>query len=365
MKAKTSEELKLFYRRALARLSPEERERERGRDIPYEFSLSVLSSFFFETGIRQGWLSSGNPLVVAVSGGSDSMALLWLFRVFYEGGIVAAHFEHGIRGSESMEDALFVKDMAGRWGIETAVRHEDVPRSLEKGESLEAGARRLRYLFFERTAEERGACGVALGHNREDVAETALFHLLRGTGVRGLAGIPERRGIFFRPLLACSRAFLRRVLRYRDIPWREDRTNQDNRHTRNFIRNKLLPSIESGVNVRAVEHLAAFAEEMRYYREEEERRGSALIEAAGAVRVNDGLDLNRAVVSALPLRERIILIRETGRRLEIPVLSRERCLELALLTEGRRRFEFQCGKGACIMGDRDRIKLRKAGSGAE
>ena len=195
MKAKTSEELKLFYRRALARLSPEERDRERGRDIPYEFSLSVLSSFFFETGIRQGWLSSGNPLVVAVSGGSDSMALLWLFRVFYEGGIVAAHFEHGIRGSESMEDALFVKDMAGRWGIETAVRHEDVPRSLEKGESLEAGARRLRYLFFERTAEERGACGVALGHNREDVAETALFHLLRGSGVRGVAGIPERRGI--------------------------------------------------------------------------------------------------------------------------------------------------------------------------
>jgi len=349
-------------------MSPEEREKERGRDIPYEFSLSALSFFFFETGIRQGWLSCDGepdkrPLLLAVSGGSGSMALLWLFRVFYEGELVALHFEHGIRGSESREDALFVENIARRWCIEAVICHEDVPQSLEKGESLETGARRLRYLFFEQAAKERGACGVALGHNREDVAETTLFHLLRGSGVRGLVGMPERRGIFFRPLLTLSRDFLRSVLKHRDAAWREDRSNEDDGYTRNFIRNKLIPVIESGVNARAVDHLVAFAEEMRYYREEEERRGDMLIEAAKAANLNGEWGFDRAVVSALSLRERIVLIRETGRRFEIPVLSRERCLKLALLIEGRRTFEFQCGKGAYVMGDRDRIKWRKIGSG--
>ena len=362
---------KLFYRRAAARLSLEERERERSRDIPYEFSLSALSSFFFETGIRQGWLagdgvpdkSSKKPLLLAVSGGSDSMALLWLFRVFYESELLVLHFEHGIRESESREDALFVEDMARQWGIEAIIRHENVPQSLEKGESLETGARRLRYLFFERAAKERGACGVALGHNREDVAETTLFHLLRGSGTRGLVGMLERRGIFFRPLLALSRDFLRNVLKFRGVAWREDRTNKDSGCTRNFIRNKLIPAIESGVNARAVDHLVAFAEEMRYYREEEERQGDIFIKLIETAKAVDApWDFDRAAVSALPLRERTILIREIGRRFEIPVLSRERCLKLALLMEGRQGFEFQCGKGAYVLGDRDRIKWRKAGS---
>ena len=357
--------LKLFYQRAVARLSPEERERERSRDIPYEFSLSALSSFFFETGIRQGWLSDddspgdGKPLLLAVSGGSDSMALLWLFRVFCERELVVVHIEHGIRGYESREDAFFVEDMARRWGIEAVIHHEDVPRHLEKGESLEAGARRLRYLFFEKIAKERGACGVALGHNREDIAETTLFHLLRGSGVRGLAGIPERRGVFFRPILTCSREFLRGILKYRGIAWREDHTNEDNSYTRNFIRNKLIPAIESGVNLRAVDHLVAFAEEMRYYREEEERQGGIFIEAAELVRVDDELSFDRAVVSTLSLRERIIMIREIGRRFKIPVLSRGRCMDLALLMEGRRRFEFQCSKNVRVLGDRTLVKWIK------
>jgi tRNA(Ile)-lysidine synthase len=325
-----------------------------------------LSSFFFETGVRQGWLSGESepderPLLLAVSGGADSVALLWMFRVFFENELVVVHFDHGIRGRESEEDALFVEDMARRWGIEAVISREDVPNSLEKGESLETGARRLRYAFFERTARERGARGVALGHNKEDVAETMLFNLLRGSGVRGMVGMPERRGIFFRPLLSCSRDFLRRVLRYRGVAWREDRTNEDDAYTRNFIRNKLIPAIESGVNSRAVDHLAAFAEEMRYYREEEERLGEVLIDAARAAGLNAEWGFDRAKVSALSLRERIVMIREIGRRFEIPPLSRERCLELAFLTEGKRRFEFQCGGGVCVLGDRDRIEWRKNG----
>ena len=349
-------------------MSPEERERERSRDIPYEFSLSALSSYFFETGIRQGWLPGDGepsafekPLLLAVSGGSDSTALLWLFHIFLGSNLVVVHFEHGIRGSESKEDAFFVEKMAKQWGIEAVVEHGDVPGSLQRGESLETGARRLRYSFFERVAKEREAYGVALGHNKDDAAETALFNLLRGSGVRGVAGMQERRGIFFRPLLMCSRKFLRDVLRYRGITWCEDRTNEDDSYTRNFIRNKLIPSIESNINAGVIDHLVAFAEEMRYYREEEERLGDILIGATMITEPECGRDLDRALVSVLSLREKIILVREIGRRFDIPVLSRERCIELAHLMEGKRRFEFQCGRGAYILGDRNRIKWRKIG----
>jgi len=368
---KNGDAVRLFYRRALARLSPEEQEKERSRFyIPYEFSLSALSTFFFNVGIRQGWLTDAGlpsatvkgPILLAVSGGSDSMALLWLFRVFCESELTVVHFEHGIRGLESREDALYVESMAQNWGIETVVNHVDVPQSLEKGESLESGARRMRYSFFEQVAKERGAYGVALGHNKGDVAETTLFNLLRGSGARGLAGIPEQREIFFRPLLAYSREFLRGILRHRNITWREDRTNKDNYFTRNFIRNKLIPDIENNINARAIDHLVAFADEMRYYREEEERQGKTLIERAERAAIDGGCggyELDRAAVSHMSERERVVMIRSIIRRMEIPVLPRERCLELANLMKGARKFEFQCSKGASVQGDRDRVKWKK------
>jgi tRNA(Ile)-lysidine synthase len=344
-----------LYRRALARLSPEERERERGRDIPYVFSLSALSAFFFETGERLGLpIGSGGlpPVVAAVSGGGDSVALLWLFRTFYEGEVVAAHLDHGIRGEESVADARFVGETARRWGVESVLCREDVPGALRKGESLEAGARRVRYAFLERTARERGAWGVALGHNREDVAETALFNLLRGSGVRGAAGMPERRGIFFRPLLDCPRDFLRGVLKCRGIAWREDRTNAGEDCARNFIRNRLMPLLER-VNAGASKHLAAFAKEMRACREEEETRGGALL---ASCETGGGLwSAARGKARSLEERDRALLIRAAGRRLGLPVLSRERLSRLTRLMGEFHDFEFQWGRGVTVTGDRDRV----------
>jgi tRNA(Ile)-lysidine synthase len=367
-----------FYRRALARLSEEERERERSRAIPYAFSLSALSPFFFETGRRQGWLGTGtDPIVLAVSGGSDSMALLWLFRTFCERPLVVAHLEHGMRGDTSLDDARYVERMAAGWGIESVVLHADVPGTLRKGESVESGGRRMRYDSLTAEAKKRGAFGVALAHNREDVAETVLFHLLRGTGVRGAVGIPGRRGIFFRPLLACPREFLRSILRRRNIEWREDCTNGDNRFTRNFIRNELMPLIIDRVNERAVDHLVAFGEEMRYYRGEEERRAAILCEVAGVIgsEIFDSsgtfdsnisstsrlcCTLDRGKAGKLSPHERTLVIREVGRRLGLPTLSRRRAVELARLMEGGERFEFQWGEGASVWGDKERISWHAA-----
>ncbi|MDR1621649.1 MAG: tRNA lysidine(34) synthetase TilS [Synergistaceae bacterium] len=364
-------------------MSPEDRERELGKKIPYAYSLSALSSFFFETGNRQGWLrdervkdgvndrvNEGKTIVLAVSGGGDSMALLWLFRTFYEGKVVVAHLEHGIRGEDSLSDARFVEKMAALWGLEAKIRHLDVPRLLKKGESLEAGGRRLRYAFLESVAKECAALGVALGHNKEDVAETVLFNLLRGSGVRGVAGMPERRGIFFRPLLSCSREFLRALLNCRGIQWREDLSNSDNDCTRNFIRNELLPLVGKKINARAIDHLVAFAEEMRYYREEEEACGAALLDAAkiddrephGVEGGEGGMwSVDREKLRALSPRERAILVREAGRRFEGRALSRERVRVLTRLMEGRGKFEFQWEKGVSIWGSKDRISWVNVG----
>ncbi|MDR2523126.1 MAG: tRNA lysidine(34) synthetase TilS [Synergistaceae bacterium] len=354
--ADTAEDL---YRRALECLSPEEREQERSRAIPYAFSLNALARFFFEAGRRQGWLCARpedvrGPVIVAVSGGGDSTALLWLFRVFFhEGRVIAAHLEHGIRGEESLADAAFVAETARLWGVEAEIHRTGVPGLLKKGESLETGARRLRYEFLETTAKKHGALGVALGHNKEDVAETVLFNLLRGSGARGAVGIPERRGIFFRPLLRCSRAFLRGLLHCRGLQWREDRTNTEGACARNFIRNELIPLAEKKINAKATAHLAAFADEMRGWRAEEEARGAALLEAVG---VNGGeWRLDRGKARGFSLWERTLLAREIGRRLGLPTLPRGRCLELARLMEGKEAFEFQWNAVVSILGDRETL----------
>jgi tRNA(Ile)-lysidine synthase len=290
------------------------------------------------------------------------MALLWLFRTFYEGKVLVAHLEHGIRGEESLADARFVEEAAGRWGLEAQVGHAPVPGLLRRGESLEAGARRVRLAFLEAAARESQAWGVALGHNREDVAETVLFNLCRGAGAWGAAGIPERRGIFFRPLLRCSRDFLRAILSQRGISWREDRTNEESDVTRNFIRNQLIPLIENKINKKAIDHLVAFSEEMRYYREEEEHLGASLYEAVrrDAAQGEGGShdEWDRENIQALSFRERARLVRALGRRRGAPALSRERCEGLARLMEGSGRFELQWGGGMFVLGDRETVKMR-------
>lgn len=341
----------------MERLTSEERQRERNRNIPYALSLHALTPLFFETGIRQGWLPAQGTILAAVSGGGDSLALLWFFRVLYEGPVVALHVNHCIRGAEAEADAKFVERVASEWGLRFHQMRVDVLGDMQRGESLETAARRMRYEALRQAARDWGACGVALGHNRDDVAETVLFNLIRGAGVRGCVGIPERRGIFFRPLLALRRDFLRDILRCRGISWREDRSNEDLRHTRNFLRRSLLPQAIERINAGAVEHLAAFAEEMREYREQEERYGAALIASAGLEPLVLPVEIGRGYLRGLSVSDRVLLIRELGRRLGLSVLSRGRCRELAGLMEERQAFVFPWGKGVMVRGDKVRVRL--------
>ena len=143
---------------------------------------------------------------------------------------------------------------------------------------------------------------------------------------------------------------MRDILRCRGIPWREDSSNEELRHTRNFLRRSLLPLAVERVNAGAIEHLAAFAEEMRGYREEEERRGAELAESVGVTRFILPVEVGRKALAELSVRDRIFLVRELACRLKLPALSRTRCLELARLLGGRKGFRFPWGGGVTVRG---------------
>ena len=214
---------------------------------------------FRDTGIRQGWWNETNPIVAGISGGPDSIALLWLLVNLWRGKVIVAHFEHGIRGKESLDDALFVRDLASKMGCPFFMERAPVPKLRQKGESVEEAARRLRYAFLEKVRKENKASYVAVGHHKDDLVETVLFNIIRGTGIRGIQGIPEKREYIIRPLIEFDRSEIIELLDGLKMSWRVDSTNLEVDYTRNKIRLHLIPLLEKEYNPRVKEHIATLS----------------------------------------------------------------------------------------------------------
>ena len=198
----------------------------------------------------------GPGLLVGVSGGRDSVALLHWLRA--REGLVVCHVDHALR-AESGEDARFVERLAHEWGCEFTSERVNV-RALAKQRklSLETAAREARYEFFARTARERGVALLVLGHHADDQVETFLFNLLRGAGPGGLGGMSaesERKdGLrVVRPLLGVWREEIDAYIAAHALTFREDASNADAAHTRNRIRHSALPALSTalGRDVRA------------------------------------------------------------------------------------------------------------------
>ena len=328
----------------------------RSRSIPFELSDYVLGRKFRESAETQGWLNDSH-VAVALSGGGDSVALLWLCANFFAGKVTALHVNHGIRGQESDDDEEFSRQLSLSLGAEFLSLRVSVPDEQLKGESLETAARRLRLCALSESAHSLGISTVLLAHNRDDLAETVLFNILRGTGIRGAVGITETSeycGVrFCRPLLDFRRDFLRELLSVRGITWREDSSNNDNTYTRNYIRQQLLPEICTRINSSAVEHLAQFGVDIRPVREHEDELSRELL---ASCRISDSV-LDWRKLRTLSHHETSLIIREVGRNLGLRTLSRRRCDELSGLILKGKGFVFQWGSGITVTGRKGKVEI--------
>ncbi len=227
-----------------------------------ELSQKVVS--FIET---RNMISRGDKVVAGISGGADSICLLFLLceirkKIGIELRVV--HVDHGIR-KEASEDAEYVRSCCERWNVPFKLVHEDVPLMASKwGMSEEEAGRRVRYEAFEKEADEwAGVSGgnikIAIAHNMNDNAETILFRLFRGTGLKGLTGIPYTRKTgggyeIIRPLLGIQRSEIEEFLEDKGIRWVSDATNDEDVYSRNRIRHNIIPEAED-ISRGAVKHI--------------------------------------------------------------------------------------------------------------
>jgi len=218
------------------------------------------------------------PWIVAVSGGADSIALAHLLFRHHREPLLVAHFDHELRGTESTEDARFVKNWVAIQAHRFTMRvghgahheqHQAVlgkPEQLLKGleGNLEANARKARYRWLVELAERHQATCVFTAHHADDQAETILFRLMRGTGIRGMAGMAPKRTLapglaLARPLLEFSKSLLLDYLGFFDLKYRTDSSNEQLDFARNRIRQKVLPILGEVMGDRAIDRIASFA----------------------------------------------------------------------------------------------------------
>lgn len=203
---------------------------------------------YVETFIRENnLLESGARILVGVSGGPDSMALLSILtelRPRWDLDLIVLHCHHGLRKEADEEEAL-VRKWAKKWNCPFSRRNLQV-RAFQKrsGRSIQDAARELRYQAFSDVAKQKKAASVALAHTADDQAEEFLIGLIRGAGLGGLAGMPVKRGLFIRPLLRVFRSEIYSYLETRKISFREDPSNRDFRYLRSRVRHHLLPELK-------------------------------------------------------------------------------------------------------------------------
>ena len=205
----------------------------------------------FERELRRTTGGECTSVLAALSGGADSTALLLLFDALRskapegEVRVEAFHLHHGIRGEEADRDLAFCRDLCARRGVPLHEERADVPAEAKKRRiGLEECGRILRYEALERIADERGLRWIATAHNTGDQAETVLFRAARGSGLRGLGGIPERRGRIIRPLLCFTKKELEEFCRQNGESFVVDSTNGEDLYTRNALRHKVMPELE-------------------------------------------------------------------------------------------------------------------------
>lgn len=286
-------------------------------------------------------IEAGDTVVIGVSGGPDSVCLLDILRRLAAEDsfrLHVVHVNHGLR-QEAQEEEQYVEELCRQWAIPCTVFHEDIRAyAAAEGCSVEEAGRKYRYQCFEQVMKEQNGNRIAVAHHRNDRAETMLFHMVRGTGMKGMAGIPAVRGAVIRPLFQISRQEIMEYLTAKQIRYYTDSSNASNEYSRNRIRNQVMPVLDT-VNEQAAAHMAAAAdaaaEYWNYVEEEAIREEKTCVQECG-----DKLLIRaEAFQDYAPLLQRHIIYRTMLR-----LCGTVRDLEQIHVEQVQKLFEKQSGK---------------------
>ena len=262
---------------------------------------------------EHGMTAPGHRIVTGVSGGADSVCLLFMLLEYAKRTpieLAVVHVNHGLR-QEAGEDADFVRKLCGRENVPFYLKEMDVKElAAREKRSLEEAGRQLRYQAFREVAEEFHADCIAVAHNSNDRAETMLFHLFRGSGIKGLCAIQPRRNEIIRPLLCLERSEIEEYLAERNLPYCTDSTNQEDSYTRNRIRHHILPFAEQQVSAGAVAHMGRTADMLSEIEDYLRIHTEEAMESCVIKRQNTGtfeVDVDRFVNLHEALKKRVLL----------------------------------------------------------
>ncbi len=296
--------------------------------------------------LTKGLLDTGDSVVVGLSGGADSVCLLFILldmKKELDLEVSAIHVNHGIRGNEAQRDEDFCHELCHTYKVPFKCVKVDVPAiAKQRGESIEEAGRNIRYEEYNIYADVIGANKIAVAHNRNDVAETFMFQLFRGSRLTGLSGIRPMNGRIIRPILQLTRKEIEQYLSGKRQGYVVDSTNQSLQYSRNFIRNKILPSAEE-LQPRALEHITSTADYLARVTDYVDKQADKLYELCvddfmGEAPAHIDININMLKNGEYFLSEIVIykvICKVAGRKKDITSEAVESCLALLDKQSGR------------------------------
>ena len=316
---------------------------------------------------RLGLFTEKDTILVAVSGGIDSMVLLdalWRLREEFAFSLAVAHMNYRLRGEASDADEELVRAAAGERHLECHVERlvPGAVKDLQAG-SLQQDARALRYEFFSRTMRSSNYTKTATGHHADDNAETILFNFLRGSGVHGLTGIPVRRADIpvIRPLLFAGRAEIARYAAASQVRYREDATNSRNDYARNFLRNEVIPGLRERINPGLSATLARTGELFRKLERHLEEETAALAALAVISRTADEIVIDTEALRGVSPFLLEYLLLKTAREFTGGDWDRSQLVKSMMdVLSGGAGARCSIGEGSFLSRDRRRLVFGRA-----
>ncbi len=308
-------------------------------------------------------IASGDRILIGLSGGADSVCLLTVLQRLAEELSVelgAFHVNHGLRGEDADRDEDFSAKLCKSFGVPFFAIRENVPeRAKEWKTGTEEAGRRVRYEAAERIARDHNYNKIALAHHRNDVAETLLFHLFRGSSVAGLSSIPAKRGAVIRPLLCCEREEIEAYLEAEGVAFCTDATNDETEYTRNKIRHRIVAYAKEEINAGAVRHMAEAAAQLSETEDFLAKETEAV--CSGAKELPDGIEVSVTVLKEAHkvLQRRAVYLfidKVAGTRKDI---TKEHVEAVLGLLEGQSGKRVSLPYGVVAVRDFDRLLLKR------